>query len=266
MGAWQRWSDRIYVGWGFVIFGFFFSAAFVLIDILTRHPDWPTTTGELVDIRNKSCDDRGCSMEVLMSFALPDGRQQQTWIYESEGRIYEDIPILSQVDEAKTFVGAKLKLHYDPRKPERASLLLRGNAGAWIVGAISASVLIPLGLGILYGPIRNSLRRRRLAKSGQRFEAEIGRIRQNKHHMRRSGEYSTTYYPWVITATWVHPQTGTKYQIESGPIWDDPRDDVNSGGRIAVTVDISRRPYLYAIDSEPLGEAPTVKVLSELRA
>jgi len=269
MSAWQPRSDRIYVGWGFVAWGLLWLVGPPLLYFCTSKADWAETVGKIADTRNKNCESDGgpCTMDVLMSFSLSTGAVQKTWVmHESVNALWDAVDVPANENGTKILVGASLKLRYDPLNPERVKFLFGTERKLLVFGGFFGGTFFVSGFGVLYGPIRNSFRRRRLAKSGQRFEAEIGRIRQNKHHMRRAGEYSETYYPWIITATWIHPQTGAKYQVESGPIWDDPRDDVYAGGRIVVMVDISRRPYLYAIDSEPLGEAPTVKVLSELCA
>jgi hypothetical protein len=262
VGAWQLRSDRFYVGVGFIIGGFIFLIAFTLGDFVHRHPDWVTCEGELVELRNQVCDDNDCSQDVVMMFPLQNGTMHKTLLlYQSGNNIWDEVPGPADAKGKKIIVGAKLKLHYDPKNPERAELIFKHYGQGWIVGSIAALVFVPAGIGILWGMMRSSLRLRRLKRLGRGYSVAIDSIRQNKDVARRAGADEPFFYPWVIQATWIHPESGKAYELESGPIWDDPREQVNVGGYVTAVVELTRRPALYAIDLAPFDEASVVKLL-----
>jgi hypothetical protein len=262
VGAWQARPERFYVGVGFIAAGFIFWVAFTLADFVGRHPDWVSCTGELLKIQHESCDDNDCLLDVVMAFPLQNGEMHKTLInYASGNNIFYEVMGPADSNGKKVIVGAKLKLHYDPNNPERAALVFKNDGKGWIAGAIAAMVFIPAGVGMLWGLMRNSLRLRRLKRSGQGFSVTIDSVRENRNLSRRAGADEPFFYPWIIQATWIHPQTGKAHTLESGLIWDDPREEVHVGGHITAVVDLVGRPAIYAIDIAPLGEVSAVKPL-----
>lgn len=261
---WRKVSEMVIVGLGFVVGGSVFAAVFFSIQLnYTRETaGWLKATATIAKESNRDGNDSNECEDLQVRFETKVGTLKEAWLRtQSINTVWDAIDSKPDKDGRKAFVGAKLAVLYDPRDPTHAELEAVATTNYWVASVVSAGTFIPLGIGLLYGPCRNFLRRRRLATAGVRFAVEVIGIDKNKRLARRAHADDPPFHPWIVTAAWVHPKTGVEHELESTTIWHDPHAKVHVGGSIDAIIEFVHRPCLYAIDTESLGERWTVKLL-----
>lgn len=137
--------------------------------------------------------------------------------------------------------GEKVKVRFDPAKPDQARLdtfmenwflpLLLGGMGLIFFG---------VGVGMTIKGIRTVQNRRWLRANGMRVQAQYTGTEQdttfavNKQH------------PWVVCCRWQHPVTGATHEFKSDHRWYDP-----SGVMTRDTIDVvvnADDPSVYEVD------------------